>query len=117
MNIVEDILARYSNIVLPIITETLFLAAVEDDIHLDCVYFLLRRLPTVLGDLQLRTRLVHADITGEENGSNGKTTGHEDDDKSETYRTNANDNHIKNEEEYKEGFLNDTSHTGKRKRK
>ena len=135
MNIVEDILARYSNIVLPIITETLFLAAVDDDIHLNGVYFLLRRLPAVIGDLQLPPRSVHstnnnddnknsrspasfmnADIAGDENGSNGDNTDHENDDNNETNRTNTNNSHRKNGEEY-EGILDDTSHTGKRKRK
>jgi hypothetical protein len=44
---VEDVLARYSDI--PInIADALLSAAIDEDIHLDCVYFLLRREPDVL---------------------------------------------------------------------
>lgn len=118
MDVVEDVLARYSDIVLPIIPEALFLASVDDDIHLDCVYFLLRRLPAVIGDLQLPPRSVHdannnfdntssrspktdigVDSASDENGCNGDNIDHENDDNSETNCT------------------DDTSHTRKRKRK
>ncbi|OEU14838.1 hypothetical protein FRACYDRAFT_241395 [Fragilariopsis cylindrus CCMP1102] len=44
---IEDTLARYSDT--PInISEALVMSAIDEDIHLDCVYFLLRREPDVL---------------------------------------------------------------------
>merc|ERR1711865_1081037 len=48
MNIVEETLARYAETT-PINTEhALILAATDATIHLDCVFFLLRRQPDVL---------------------------------------------------------------------
>ena len=48
MDIVEDIVSRYSETT-PINTEdALILAATEDAIHLDCVFFLLKRQPDVM---------------------------------------------------------------------
>jgi hypothetical protein len=50
MKVIEDTLVRYSDT--PInISEALVLAAIDEDIHLDCVYFLLRREPGVLEKL------------------------------------------------------------------
>ncbi|OEU08510.1 hypothetical protein FRACYDRAFT_249400 [Fragilariopsis cylindrus CCMP1102] len=47
MKVVEDILIRYSDT--PInITEALITAAIDEDIHLNCVYFLLRREPDIV---------------------------------------------------------------------
>ncbi|OEU18121.1 hypothetical protein FRACYDRAFT_238555 [Fragilariopsis cylindrus CCMP1102] len=50
MKVVEDILIRYSDT--PInTTEALITAAIDEDIYLDCVYFLLRREPDILQKL------------------------------------------------------------------
>jgi hypothetical protein len=50
MKVVEDTLIRYSDT--PInITEALIMSAIDENIHLDCVYFLLRRDPDVLHKL------------------------------------------------------------------
>ena len=50
MKVIEDTLVRYSDT--PInISEALVMAAIDEDIHLDCVYFLLRREPDVLVEL------------------------------------------------------------------
>jgi hypothetical protein len=50
MEVVEDTLVRYSDTPVNVI-EALLLAAIDDNIHLDCVYFLLRREPDVLQEL------------------------------------------------------------------
>ena len=50
MKIVDDTLIRYSDT--PInTTEALIMAAIDKNIHLDCVYFLLRRQPDILHKL------------------------------------------------------------------
>ena len=50
MKIIEDTIVRYSDT--PInITEALLTAAIDEKIHLDCVYFLLRRQPDMLQKL------------------------------------------------------------------
>ena len=50
MKVVEDTLIRYSDT--PInVADALLLAAVDENVHLDCVYFLLRRQPDVLVEL------------------------------------------------------------------
>ena len=50
MKVVEDTLIRYSDT--PInTTEALIMAAIDENIHLDCVYFLLRREPDILHKL------------------------------------------------------------------
>ncbi|OEU06224.1 hypothetical protein FRACYDRAFT_255564 [Fragilariopsis cylindrus CCMP1102] len=47
MEVVEDTLARYSDT--PVnVPEALLLAAIDENVHLDCVYFLLRREPDLL---------------------------------------------------------------------
>ena len=47
MKVVEDILVRYSDI--PInMADALLSAAIDENVHIDCVYFLLRREPDVL---------------------------------------------------------------------
>ena len=47
MNVIEDTLARYSDT--PVnIAEALLSAAIDEKVHLDCVYFLVRREPGVL---------------------------------------------------------------------
>ena len=45
LTIVEETLARYSGTVLPDLPKVLFLAASEEQIHVACVYFLLKRQP------------------------------------------------------------------------
>ena len=48
IDVVEETLARYSPTTPINITYALLLAAIDERIHLDCVYFLLRRVPDVL---------------------------------------------------------------------
>merc|ERR1712238_177738 len=49
MGIVEEILTRYHSEGTPLnIVEALMVAAADENIHLDCSYFLLRREPDVL---------------------------------------------------------------------
>lgn len=45
MDVVEDTLARYSNIVPLNIFEALVSAAIDESVHRDCVYFLIKRQP------------------------------------------------------------------------
>ena len=47
IKVVEDTLIRYSDTPLNI-TEVLVMAAIDENSHLDCVYFLLRREPDIL---------------------------------------------------------------------
>ena len=54
--IVEETLARYSDTVLPDIPKALILAATDERIHLDCVYFLMKRQPDVVLGLLPRYR-------------------------------------------------------------
>jgi hypothetical protein len=55
MKIVEGTLIRYSDT--PInITEALIMASIDENIHLDCVYFLLRREPDILHKLLVSTQ-------------------------------------------------------------
>jgi hypothetical protein len=53
MNVAEDALVRHSDTVPPPlnIVEALITAAIDENIHLDCVYFLFRREPDVLQKL------------------------------------------------------------------
>ena len=54
MKVIEDTLIRYSSSDnTPInLAEALLISAIDDNIHLDCVYFLLRRHPNMLVKLQ-----------------------------------------------------------------
>ena len=58
MDVVEDVLSRYSTTALlpENMMEPLLSACTDRRIHLNCVYFLLRRVPTVLSGLQLPSR-------------------------------------------------------------
>jgi hypothetical protein len=49
--VVEETLIRYSDTTPINITEALIMAAIDENIHLDCVYFLLRRQPDILNKL------------------------------------------------------------------
>ncbi|OEU10675.1 hypothetical protein FRACYDRAFT_246429 [Fragilariopsis cylindrus CCMP1102] len=70
MKVVEDILIRYSDT--PInITEALITAAIDKDIHLDCVYFLLRREPDVVMKLMLSSSILTS-LKLESNDDNSK---------------------------------------------
>jgi hypothetical protein len=51
MEVVEDILPRYSDTTPINIEEALLSAAIDENIHLDCVYFLLRRHPDTIKGL------------------------------------------------------------------
>ena len=55
LTIVDETLARYSETVLPDIPKALILAASEERIHVECVYFLLKRQPDItISTLQQR---------------------------------------------------------------
>ncbi|OEU10309.1 hypothetical protein FRACYDRAFT_247264 [Fragilariopsis cylindrus CCMP1102] len=55
MKVVEETLIRYSDTSINT-TEALITAAIDEDIHLDCAYFLLRREPDILHKLLLSTQ-------------------------------------------------------------
>jgi hypothetical protein len=55
IKIIEDTLARYSDTLLNV-GEALLSAAIDENSHLDCVYFLLRREPDVLVKLQSQSQ-------------------------------------------------------------
>ena len=57
LTIVDETLARYSETVLPDIPKALILAASEERIHVECVYFLLKRQP----DITISTLQQHYD--------------------------------------------------------
>jgi hypothetical protein len=71
MEVVEDTLARYSDDTPITITEALAMAAIDENIHLDCVYFLLRRQPDVLVKLHSNNEDGAGDNKGND-GNNGK---------------------------------------------
>ena len=71
MDIVEEILGRYLSTT-PIQTaNALVVAASEENIHLDCVYFLIRREPTILGS----SRSVSIQAGEREQEEQGNTNG------------------------------------------
>ena len=59
LTIVDETLARYSETVLPDIPKALILAASEERIHVECVYFLLKRQPDIM--ISTRTLQQHYD--------------------------------------------------------
>ena len=56
LTILEETLARYSDTILPDIPKALILAATEERIHVECVYFLLKRQPDVVLNMLSRYR-------------------------------------------------------------
>mmetsp|Transcript_5097 Transcript_5097/g.5021 ORF Transcript_5097/g.5021 Transcript_5097/m.5021 type:complete len:90 (+) Transcript_5097:706-975(+) len=72
MNAVEEILTRYHSEGTPLnIVEALMVAAADENVHLDCSYFLLRREPDVLVRLLLSGP--HNDDGGGGGGSEGSS--------------------------------------------
>jgi hypothetical protein len=55
MKVVEDTLMRYSDTPINVV-EALIMSAIDESVHLDCVYFLLRREPDVLQKLLSSTQ-------------------------------------------------------------
>merc|ERR1712032_44200 len=73
IDVVEEVLARYS-LTIPInSTDALLLAAINERIHLDCVYFLLRRAPDALIRMVVSTSTL-TDNTTTTNGVCGRDT-------------------------------------------
>ncbi|OEU10487.1 hypothetical protein FRACYDRAFT_271036 [Fragilariopsis cylindrus CCMP1102] len=73
MKVIEDTLTRYSDTPLNIV-DALITAAIDENVHLDCVYFLLRRKPVyVLQELLSSTPAVLA--VGSYNNSNNDDDG------------------------------------------
>ena len=71
VKIIEDTLTYYHSDTPLNIADTLLSAAVDDDIHLDCVYFLLRRQPDVLQKmLSAKAETAEATVTAEGNEDN-----------------------------------------------
>ncbi|OEU10848.1 hypothetical protein FRACYDRAFT_246721 [Fragilariopsis cylindrus CCMP1102] len=79
MKVIEDTLIRYSSSNnIPInLAEALLIAAIDDSIHLDCVYFLLRRHPDMLVKLQLSSTpaAVSASMARSNNNNEGDADG------------------------------------------
>ena len=79
MKVIEDTLIRYSSSNnIPInFAEALLIAAIDDSIHLDCVYFLLRRHPDMLVKLQSSSTpaAVSASMARSNNNNEGDADG------------------------------------------
>ena len=79
MEVVEDTLACYSGT--PVnVPETLLLAAIDEKVHLDCVYFLLRREPDLL--LKLLTQLLPSSSSSASASGSGSPNDNADDNNS-----------------------------------
>ena len=83
MTVIEDTLTRYSSFLdnndISINTvEALVMAAIDENIHLDCVYFLLRRQPDVLVELLSSTPTPGEAVVS--NNNNNSNNNNEDDD-------------------------------------
>lgn len=109
MDMVEDVLARYSGRT-PINTATAFIvAAIDQTVNLDCVYFLLRRQPDVLMTMLITSRSSHVDdINDDENHMNNQDSKEKD---------NIYDGGDENEDEDKDINKNDYNDVRNRKRK
>ena len=111
MEVVEDVLSRYSTTALlpENSMEPLLSACTDARIHLNCVYFLRRRVPTMLSGLPFpssRRRVnIHNDLKTRRNNKETNT---------ENENTDAGD---KEKDNHDDGSTMDTSHhNGKRKR-
>ena len=110
MEVVEDVLSRYSTTALlpENIMEPLLSACTDARIHLNCVYFLLRRVPTVLSGFQLPSSRRRLNIHNDNTRRNNKETS------TDNENTDAGD---KEKDNHDVGSTTDTSHhNGKRKR-
>jgi len=102
MNVVEEILTRYHSEGTPLtIVEALMEAAVDENVHLDCSYFLLRREPDVLVRLlsgpHNNNDNTDDDDDDDDGGDGGSGGGNhndstDDDDNDEDHDTNNGDN-------------------------
>merc|ERR1712032_1116631 len=79
ISVVEEVLARYSSTTPINSTDALLLPAIDERIHLDCVYFLLRRQPNVLMRMR-RPRLTDNNSSSDRNGAQDSTVDDDDDD-------------------------------------
>jgi hypothetical protein len=72
MKVIEDTLIRYSfSVNTPInFAEALLIAAIDDNIHLDCVYLLLRRHPDLLVKLLSSSTPAAASMARSNNNNN-----------------------------------------------
>merc|ERR1719162_1573864 len=69
INTVEEILTRYHSEGTPLhIEEALMVAAADENVHLDCSYFLLRREPDVLVRLLSRPHIYNNNDDGDDGG-------------------------------------------------
>merc|ERR1712183_905561 len=73
IGVVEETLARYSPTTPVNSMDTLLLAAIDERIHLDCVYFLLRRAPDALIRMVVSTS-TSTNNTNTTNGVGGRDT-------------------------------------------
>jgi hypothetical protein len=68
MKIVDDTLTLHSDTTTPInVEDALITAAIDENIHLDCVYFLLQRQPDVLVKLLLSQSVAASSINDNNN--------------------------------------------------
>ena len=72
---IEDTLTRYSDSTPLNVVEALMTAAVDEDIHLDCVYYLIRREPNVLQKLLSPTVAVVAFDNNDDDSTNNNVVG------------------------------------------
>ena len=86
--IVEETFARYSDIILPDIPQALILAATDERIHLDCVYFLLKRQPDIVLGLLPRYRQEsrRSSSSSDKNATNRTSNSNNNDDNDNTSR-------------------------------
>ena len=72
---IEDTLTRYSDSTPLNVVEALITAAIDEDIHLDCVYYLIRREPNVLQKLLSPTVAVVAFDNNDDGSTNTNDVG------------------------------------------
>ena len=85
LEVVEDTLIRYSTDTPINIVETLVITAIYTKIHLECVYFLLRRQPDVLVKLLSSTPVVAAAGSNNNNDSNNEGNDDENSSRNESF--------------------------------
>ena len=85
LEVVEDTLIRYSTDTPINIVETLVITAIDTKIHLECVYFLLRRQPDVLVKLLSSTPVVAAAGSNNNNDSNNEGNDDENSSRNESF--------------------------------
>lgn len=93
--VVENIISRYYSEETPLnIVDVLLTAAIDDTIHLDCVFFLLRRRPDVLVDLQLGSiNIINDDDDSGGSGNESHRDNNDGDHDGDDRNNNVNSNH------------------------